>query len=268
MTQDDHLQNTISPHPQPWQTSWSYAGQEPLHREVWLILHLATIRGIISLSMECIELPLGESSKPPPTSTTQCSGRILGIIGQVPSVSKPKQLHVDVYRFFIVKLKNILQTPLNRSAITFLKSSTSTSYFSNSTRSSALAVSSARLLLQTHQNMCTNRPHTSRQPILKEDENQSLNVWLSGVGGGEDKLLLKEKKKKIPWCWDKLINSRCMHKDTKMLGSCYYLLNATTVVHQDTVLDDGTSNQTQHKSAIHTVRMSGHKVCMRAGVIW
>jgi hypothetical protein len=27
--------------------------------------------------------------------------------------------------------------------------------------------------------------------------------------------------------------------------------------------DDGTSNQTQHKSAIHTVRMSSYEVCMR-----
>jgi hypothetical protein len=78
-----------------------------------LILHLATITGIMPLSMECIESPLGESSKPPPTSTTQCPGRFLGIIGQDPSVSKPKQLHVDVYRLFIIKLRNILQTPLN-----------------------------------------------------------------------------------------------------------------------------------------------------------
>ena len=141
-----------------------------------MILHLATIRGIMPLSMECIESPLGESSKPPPTSTTQCPGRFLGIIGRDPSASKPKQLHVDIYRLFINKLRNILQTPLNRSAITFLKSSTSTSYFSNSTRSSALALGSPRLLLQPHQNMCINRPHTSELPILKEDESQSLNV--------------------------------------------------------------------------------------------
>ena len=72
--------------------------------------------------MECIESPLGESLKPLPTSTTQCPGRILGLIGQDPSVSKPKKLHVDVYRFFMVKLRNILQTPLNRSAIVFVKS--------------------------------------------------------------------------------------------------------------------------------------------------
>ena len=106
-----------------------------------MILHLATIRGI-SLSMECIESPLGESSKPPPKSTTQCSRRFLGIIDRDPSVPKPKELHVDVYRFFIVKLRNILQTPINRSAITFLKSSTSTDNFSNSTRSSVICTRS------------------------------------------------------------------------------------------------------------------------------
>jgi hypothetical protein len=141
-----------------------------------LILHLATIRGIMPLSMECIDSPLGESSKPPPTSTTQCLGIFLGIIGRDPSASKPKQLHVDVYRLFIIKLRNILQTPLNQSAITFLKSSTSTSYFSNSTRSSALALGSPRLLLQPHQNMCINQCHTSKVPILTEDESQALNV--------------------------------------------------------------------------------------------
>ena len=118
-----------------------------------MILHLATIRGLY-LSMECIGSPLGESSKPPCKSTTQCSRRLMGIIGGDPSVSKPKELHVDVYRFLIVKLSNILQTPLNRTAIPFLKSSTSTGYFSNSTRSSALAVGSPRLLLQPHPNMC------------------------------------------------------------------------------------------------------------------
>jgi hypothetical protein len=48
-------------------------------------------------------------------------------------------------------------------------------------------------------------------------------------------------------------------ENTKMLGSCYYL-NANTIT---PCCDDGTSNQTQHKSVIHTVRMSGHKVCMR-----
>jgi hypothetical protein len=173
-----------------------------------------------------------------------------------------RRLHVDVY---IIKLRNTLQSPLNRSAITFLKSSTSTSYFSNSTRSSALALGSPRLLLQPHQNMCINRPHTSELPILKEDESQSLNACLIIRGERKNKLLSqkkKMKKKKIPRCCDKLINSRCMHKNTKMLGSCYYLNVTSAPGHCVAMMVQAIKPNTSLPSTQFD-RMSGHKVCMR-----
>ena len=41
------------------------------------------------------------------TSTTvkQCPGRLLGIIGQNPSVSKSNRLHVVIFRFFFIKFE-------------------------------------------------------------------------------------------------------------------------------------------------------------------
>jgi hypothetical protein len=65
----------------------------------------------------------------------QWLGRFLGIIGWDPSVCKSNRWHVDIHRFFLIKLGYILQIPLKWSVI-FLLSWTSTSYFSNSTGSS------------------------------------------------------------------------------------------------------------------------------------
>ena len=54
-----------------------------------------------------------EGSKQPKSnqlkaSRNQCLGRILGIIGQGPSVSEPNRLHVDIFRHFFAKLRYIL----------------------------------------------------------------------------------------------------------------------------------------------------------------
>ena len=65
----------------------------------------------------------------------QWPGRFWGIIGQVPSVSKSNRLHVVIFRFFFINLRYILWIPLKWWVI-FLKSWTSTDYFSNSTGSS------------------------------------------------------------------------------------------------------------------------------------
>ena len=42
------------------------------------------------------------------------SGRILGIIGQHPRISKTNQLHVDIFEFFFAKTMNILQIHINK----------------------------------------------------------------------------------------------------------------------------------------------------------
>ena len=59
-------------------------------------------------------------------------GRILGIVGWDPSDSKSNRLHVDIFRFFFINLRCIFYNPLEWWVV-FLKSWTSTAYFSNST---------------------------------------------------------------------------------------------------------------------------------------
>ena len=56
-----------------------------------------------------------------------CRGRFLGTIGQDPSVSKSTWLHVDIIQFFFINSSYFYIS------VAFLKSWTSTSYFSNST---------------------------------------------------------------------------------------------------------------------------------------
>jgi hypothetical protein len=51
----------------------------------------------------------------------QCPARMLGIIGRDPIVSNIDQLLVDTFWFFLIKMHNTLQIPMNQSVI-FLKS--------------------------------------------------------------------------------------------------------------------------------------------------
>ena len=186
--------------------------QEPLRREVSLILHLATIRGIMPISMECIESPLGESSKPPLTSTTQSLGIFLGIIDRDPSVSKLEQLQVDIYRLFIIKLRNVSQTPLNIISSNFPEVFNFNQLFlklnqvicTSSRFSPCVATTPPKHVHQSTSYIRTTHPQRRWKPITE---------CLIVRGERKDKLLLKKKKmkKKIPGCWDKLINSRCMH---------------------------------------------------------
>ena len=61
--------------------------------------------------------------------------KFLGIVGQDPSDSKSSRLHVDIFQFWFMHSRYILQIPLKWYVI-LLKSRTSTGYFSNSTGSS------------------------------------------------------------------------------------------------------------------------------------
>ena len=68
------------------------------------------------------------------TCMSQWSGRCLGITGWDPSVCKSNWLHVDILRVSFIKVGYILWIPLECTVI-FLRSWTSTGYFSNSTGS-------------------------------------------------------------------------------------------------------------------------------------
>jgi hypothetical protein len=69
-------------------------------------------------------------------SSPQCPKRFLGIIGQVPSVSKSNQLHVVIFQIsLLIQSILILEILLKKWWVFFLKSWTSTIYFSNSTYS-------------------------------------------------------------------------------------------------------------------------------------
>ena len=63
-----------------------------------------------------------------PDGQLQCPGRIVGIIGQDPSVPKSNRSHAVIFLFFFVNVQYIPYIPL-KSWVTFLKSSTSTGIF-------------------------------------------------------------------------------------------------------------------------------------------
>ena len=49
----------------------------------------------------------GFTSSPRNLGPKQCPGRLLGILGQDPSVSKSNQLRVDIFQFFFMNLRYI-----------------------------------------------------------------------------------------------------------------------------------------------------------------
>ena len=66
----------------------------------------------------------------------QCLRRFLGIISQNPTVSKSNRFHVVIFQFFSLIIWGIFRMIFLTWSVIFLKSWTSTSYFSNWTRSS------------------------------------------------------------------------------------------------------------------------------------
>ena len=76
----------------------------------------------------------------------------LSIIGQNQSICKSNRLHVVIFRLFFTNLRNILWISLKWWAI-FLKSRTSTGYFSNSTGSSVTSGRFSHSLYHTSQTL-------------------------------------------------------------------------------------------------------------------
>jgi hypothetical protein len=158
------------------------------------------------LSMECIDSPLGESSKPPPTSTTQCPGRFLGIISRE-HARAITCWHLLAFHYQIEEhsanssklISNNFPEVLYFNQL-FLKLN---QVICTSTRfSPCIATTPPKHVHQSTSYIRPTHPQRRWKPITE---------FLIVRGERKDKLLLK-KKKEIPLCWDKLINSRCMHK--------------------------------------------------------
>ena len=48
------------------------------------------------------------------TGQERCTGRFLGITSGYPSVPKSNELHIDIFWFFLIKLRYIQETPLKK----------------------------------------------------------------------------------------------------------------------------------------------------------
>ena len=82
----------------------------------WHFKHESQATQLVSLNIICV---VGKNLKMYHYTILhkQCPGRFLGIIGQDLSVSKSNRLHVVIFRFFFINLRNIPQILLKLSEV-------------------------------------------------------------------------------------------------------------------------------------------------------